>query len=239
MSTALLSAHWTNLLVANYEVDKHLLEKFLPAGTELNDWNGKYFISLVGFQFSKTKLLGIPSPFYRSFPEINLRFYVKRKIKDGWRKGVVFIKEIAPAKLIGYMASLLYNENFITLPLKSRIGHTTDKINIEYSFTINNKPNYIKAIVNTSPANYAEDALEDFITTHYWGYTRVNEKITKEFQVVHRPWKIHPVLSSEIKIDGEKLYGNDFTKCFITPPFSIFLMDGSETKVTRPLVIKD
>ncbi|TMI61742.1 MAG: DUF2071 domain-containing protein [Bacteroidetes bacterium] len=238
MSGILLSAHWTNLLVANYEVDKHLLEKFLPARTELNDWNGKYFISLVGFQFSKTKLLGIPSPFYRSFPEINLRFYVKRKIKDGWRKGVVFIKEIAPAKLIGYMASLLYNENFITLPLKSQIRHTIDKINIEYSFPINNHTNYVKAIVNRNPANFAEETLESFIADHYWGYTRVNEKITKEFQIIHPPWKIHPVLSSEIKIDGEKLYGNDFTN-FMTPPFSIFLMDGSETKVTRPLVIKD
>ena len=239
MSGILLSAHWTNLLVANYEVDKHLLEKFLPAGTELNDWNGKYFISLVGFQFSKTELLGIPSPFYHSFPEINLRFYVKRKMKDGWRKGVVFIKEISPSKLIGYMASLLYNENFITLPLKSRIENTTDKINIEYNFTINNEANYLKAIVNSKPLDYAEDKLESFIANHSWGYTRVNEKLTKEFQAIHRSWNIHPVLSSEIKIDSKKLYGNDFTKCLITPPFSIFLMDGSETKVTRPLVIKD
>ncbi len=196
MGRILLTAYWTNLLVVNYEVKNTLLEKYLPAGTELNDWNGKYIMSLVGFQFSKTKLLGILSPFYRSFPEINLRFYVKRKIKDGWRKGVVFIKEIAPAKLIGYMAGLLYNENFIKLPLKSRFENADDKINIEYIFTANNEANYLKAFVNTSYADYAEDTLEGFIANHYWGYTRVNEKVTKEFQVIHRPWKIHPALSS-------------------------------------------
>ena len=239
MPTALLSTHWTNLLVANYEVDKHLLEKFLPAGTELNDWNGKYFMSLIGFQFSKTKLFGIPSPFYRSFPEINLRFYVKRRMKDGWRKGVVFIKEIAPAMLIGFMASLLYNENFITLPLKSRIESSTDTVNIEYSFVINDHTNYTRATANANPTNYSENTLEGFIASHYWGYTRVKENITKEFQVIHQPWKIHPVLSSEIKINAETLYGNDFNKSFVTPPFNVFLMDGSETKITRPLVMKD
>ena len=238
MSGILLSAHWTNLLVASYEVDKSLLEKFPPTGTELNDWNGKYFISLVGFQFSKTKLFGIPCPFYHSFPEINLRFYVKRKMKDGWRKGVVFIKEIAPAKLIGYMAGFLYNENFITLPLKSSFENTDDKTKIEYSFTVNNEANYLKATANISPVDYPEDTLEGFIASHYWGYTRVNEKITKEFQVIHRPWNIHSIISSDIKINGEKIYGSDFTNCFKTSPSSIFLMDGSETKVTRPLVIK-
>jgi uncharacterized protein len=237
MERILLTACWTNLLVINYEAGSSLLKKYEPAGTELNDWNGKYIMSLVGFQFSKTKLFGIPSPFYRSFPEINLRFYVKRKVKGGWRKGVVFIKEIAPAKLIGYIASLLYNENFVTLPLKSRFENTDDKINIEYSFTANNETNYLKAIVNSSPADYAENTLEGFIANHYWGYTKVNKKHTRKFEVIHRPWRIHPVLSSEIKINGEKIYGYDFTNCFKNSPFSIFMMDGPETEVSWPVSI--
>jgi uncharacterized protein YqjF (DUF2071 family) len=120
MGSILLSANWTNLLVVNFETDKKFLESYLPAGTELNDWNGKYFMSLVGFEFSNTRICGVPSPFYRSFPELNLRFYVKRKVNAQWRKGVVFIKEIAPSKLVGTIAGWLYKENFEALPLKHK-----------------------------------------------------------------------------------------------------------------------
>ena len=98
---SLLTADWTNLLVATFEADKNLLREYIPYKTELNDWNGKYYMSLLGFMFSRPLIAGIPSPFYRCFEEINLRFYVRYKSRYGWRNGVVFIKEIAPAKLIG------------------------------------------------------------------------------------------------------------------------------------------
>src|SRR5258706_12491650 len=103
----LLTAHWVNLLTATYETNKNFLKKFLPAKTELNEWNGKYFMSLVGFMFLKPALLGMASPFYRSFEEINLRFYVRHKERKSWKNGVVFIKEIAPARIIGLAAAWL------------------------------------------------------------------------------------------------------------------------------------
>src|SRR5882757_9476396 len=106
----LLTAQWINLLTATYETNKNLLKKFLPAKTELSDWNGKYFMSLVAFMFVKPVLLRIHSPIYKSFEEINLRFYVRYKEKSIWKKGVVFIKEVAPFRLIGFTAALLYKE---------------------------------------------------------------------------------------------------------------------------------
>ena len=234
----LLSAYWTNLLVLNFEADKKIFAQYLPAGTELNDWNGKYIISLVGFQFSKTKFLGIPSSFYRSFPEINLRFYVKRKTKDGWRKGVVFIKEIAPAKLIGCMAGWLYHENFIALPMKHSLFLKGNEKEIEYKWKINNEWNYMKAIVKSESLSYPNESLENFVSSHYWGYTKLSEQKTKEFEVIHRPWHVYPVRSSEIKLDVETIYGKKAAAYLAASPCSVFLMDGSETKVTAPVLIK-
>ena len=237
MSRVLLTANWTNLLIANFETDKRFLEPYVPAGTELNDWNGKYFMSLVGFEFSNPKLFGVPSPFFRSFPELNLRFYVKRKLKNSWRKGVVFIKEIASSKLVGAIAGWLYKENFTAFPLKRNIKLIGDKLNIEYYLIVNNKTNYFTAIASSLPSDYDENTLEGFIRDHYWGYTRVTENSTKEFLVTHRPWNIHAVSSVEIKIDAATLYGDEFDPYFKSSPYNIFLMDGSETKVTGPVHI--
>ncbi|MEI9911844.1 MAG: DUF2071 domain-containing protein [Bacteroidota bacterium] len=96
------------------EADKSLLQKYIPYKTELNDWNGKYYISLLGFIFNRPVIAGIPSPFYRRFEEINLRFYVRHKTGNEWKNGVVFINEIAPSPIIGLVARWLYHE---TLPV--------------------------------------------------------------------------------------------------------------------------
>ena len=55
-------------------------------------------MSVVGLQFLKTKLLGVPIPFHRDFPEVNLAVLREEaRWTEKLRRGVVFIKEIVPA----------------------------------------------------------------------------------------------------------------------------------------------
>ena len=95
-----LKAKWENIIMANYQVDPQLLLPFLPKGVSLDLYNGKAYVSLVGFMFKKTKLFGVSIPFFGSFEEINLRFYVKRKDGNKIKKGVVFINETLPPLII-------------------------------------------------------------------------------------------------------------------------------------------
>jgi uncharacterized protein YqjF (DUF2071 family) len=75
----------------NYEVEPERLMPLVPKGTELDTHDGKTFVSMVGFLFLNTRVMGLAIPFHRDFEEINLRFYVRRKAEDGWRRGVVFV----------------------------------------------------------------------------------------------------------------------------------------------------
>ena len=78
-----LTAEWRNLAMLNFEVDPKVLQPFTPAGTELDEWQGRTFISVVGFMFLNTRVFGVPIPFHRNFEEVNLRFYVRRNSSDG------------------------------------------------------------------------------------------------------------------------------------------------------------
>ena len=53
-----LTARWQDLIMANYEVEPSLLAGRVPAGTELDLQDGKCFVSLVGFMFLDTRVLG-------------------------------------------------------------------------------------------------------------------------------------------------------------------------------------
>ena len=127
----LLTAEWRKLIMANYEIDPFILKKYLPAGTELATWENKYYVSLVGFMVLKTKLHGIPIPFHSDFPEVNLRFYVRYRSGNDWKRGVVFINEFVPKHAITFVANKIYKERFATYPIK----HTCEidnKIKIGY-----------------------------------------------------------------------------------------------------------
>ncbi len=109
-----LKARWENLILVNYCIDPKLLTPYIPNGTELDLYNNKCYVSLVGFLFKDVKVLGLKIPGYINFEEVNLRFYVKRKVNNTWRRGVVFIKEIVPKSLITVIANTIYNEHYET-----------------------------------------------------------------------------------------------------------------------------
>src|SRR5258705_1009307 len=110
----------------NYEVEASLLLPYVPAGTEIDRWNGKVFLSLVGFRFLKTRILGFTIPFHANFDEVNLRFYVRRQEGDEVRRGVVFVKEIGPRAAIAFVPRTFYNEIYIALPMSHEIHSICD-----------------------------------------------------------------------------------------------------------------
>src|SRR5215510_8478342 len=120
-TTRFLTAEWRHLVMLNFEIDPAIIKPFVPAGTELDDHHGKNFVSLVAFLFLDTRVLGIPIPFHRNFEEVNLRLYVRRETKAGWRRGVVFIKELVPRRAIAWTARTLYGENYVAVPMGHRV----------------------------------------------------------------------------------------------------------------------
>src|SRR6478735_605434 len=116
-----LRAEWRSLVMLNYEVAPEVLTPWLPAGTELDQWHGRTLMSMVGFRFLQTRVLGITIPFHENFPEVNLRFYVRRNCGGTWRRGVVFVREIVPRRAIAGVAQLLYGERYVRCPMRHSV----------------------------------------------------------------------------------------------------------------------
>ena len=87
-----LKAEWRKLAMANYAIDKDILKKYVPAKTELDLWNDTCYVSLIGFMFLNTKVLGLKIPFHINFEEVHLRFYVNYKDGIEWKRNVLFFQ---------------------------------------------------------------------------------------------------------------------------------------------------
>ncbi len=233
MQKKFLTAYWKDLLMANYEVDPEILRPYIPEGTELDSWEGKTYVSMVGFLFLDTKVLGIPIPLHQNFEEVNLRFYVRQKVDGEWRRGVVFIKEIVPRHAISWVANTFYGEHYQTLPMRHEHRLTSDSRHIEYAWKWKGAWQFLKCRAQLESEALVEGSKAEFITEHYWGYTGGPGKPTLIYQVEHPRWAIFSVTDFEFKCDVAGLYTAEFSPFLTQAPASVFLAEGSEVIVRR------
>lgn len=238
MPKVFLSAEWRNLIMANYTIDPAALQKHLPCGTELDTFNGHHYVSLVGFLFKNVKVMGLSFPFHTSFEEVNLRFYVRYKESNNWKRGVVFMKEIVPRRMITFVANTLYGENYATHRMKHRWQQTAGSLEVDYYWKVGKEWNYIKSVAERTPKPITEGSAEEFITEHYWGYTFMDEACTGVYEVVHPQWKVHPIKSYDINCSAGILYGAEFEEALSMAPASVFLAEGSAIQVMKGAKIK-
>ena len=235
ISEQFLTAEWRDLAMLNYEIDSAILRSYVPAGTELDTWNGKTYCSMVGFRFLSTRVLRVAIPFHTDFEEVNLRFYVRHKSAEGWRRGVVFIKEIVPRRAVAVIARRLYNENYVALPMRHRIDLADGKLcpggAVEYGWRSGRAWHRLTARTDGPPAPAAAGSDAEFITEHYWGYASQADGGCVEYRVEHPSWNVWAAPAAKLECDAEALYGASFAEALRAQPTSAFAADGSAVRV--------
>jgi uncharacterized protein len=216
----------------NYVVDPALLTPLVPPGTELDFENGETFISVVGFLFLDTRVLGLPIPRHRDFEEVNLRFYVRMKSADTWRRGVVFVRELVPRRAIAMIARTFYGEPYLALPMKHEIEHRDGRLQVQYSWRRGSKWESLAMNAVGEPRSIPAGSHAEFITEHYWGYTCFRGGCS-EYRVEHPRWKIWEAERFEFSADVASLYDEKYVEPLGQPPRSALIAEGSPVTVER------
>jgi uncharacterized protein len=230
-----LSAEWRNLVMLNYRVDPEILEPFVPRGVEVDSFQGDTYVSIVGFQFLGTRLLGgLMIPLHANFDEVNLRFYVRRSEDEEVRRGVVFVKEIVPRRAIAAVARFAYGEKYIRCRMRHAVSMDAGTPSALYEWKFGGRWCAVGAEATTGSVLPAEGSLEQFITEHYWGYTRRRDGRTVEYRVSHVPWRVWSAPKSHFESAGSNVYGQEFANSLSKPADSAFIAEGSEVSVHFP-----
>lgn len=231
MRSTFLTAEWRKLAIANYAVAPGLLAPYLPYKTELDIWNGTCYVSLVGFRFINTKLKGVSVPFHTAFEEINLRFYVRYKEGDVWKRGVSFVKEIVPKPALTLVANTIYKERYVTLPTRHQWTADNALLDVTYEWKHRGAWDSLRVSAAAQAAEMAPGSEEEFITEHYWGYTQLGARRTSEYGVEHPRWQTYPVEDYSIEVRFGELYGAAFGFLQDCRPDSVMLAEGSRIAV--------
>jgi uncharacterized protein YqjF (DUF2071 family) len=222
-----LTARWTHLFLATFVVPRDLLLPRVPSGLELDLRDGEAFASLVCFDFLDTRVLGVPWPGFRNFPELNLRFYVRR----GQERGVVFVREFVPQPLVAWIARTLYNERYLATTMSSTVTDAPDSLCVEHRLSFAGKTHTMRA-VGSKPAHVPPStSVEAFFKEHHWGYGKTRRGRTLRYHVWHPVWAVYPITEAHIDLDWSAVYGPEWAVMQGVTPTSTVLAVGSDVAV--------
>ncbi len=235
MTRTFLTAEWRYLAMLNYEVDPSVLRPKLPKGTQLDDHDGRHFVSLVGFLFLDTHVLSLPAFFHQNFEEVNLRFYVRRVVEEELRAGVVFIREMVPLPLVSEVAKLTYNEPYRSVPMQHTLVETNGELqSVEYQFGGPRDQCRLALHVDGPSQSMRVGSDEEFLSERKWGYTRQRDGGTIEYRVDHARWNVWADARWELEGALVEFYDEPFASILREPPASAFVADGSQVAVHLP-----
>lgn len=227
-SWAFLRAEWRRLCLLTYAVEPARLEPFLPPGLELDLRDGQAFVSLVAFDFLRTRVFGVPWPGYRDFPEINLRFYVRQ----GERRGVAFLREYVPRRLIAWMARLLYNEPYRYAPMQSSTRRDEGGLEIHHSLRVGGREHTLRVRAESEPCADDPSSEAHFFKEHSWGYGTSRRGGLITYEVRHPVWETYAVRDFDLAWDWGLVYGDAWADLGEREPVSILLAEGSAVAVS-------
>jgi uncharacterized protein YqjF (DUF2071 family) len=237
-----LTARWTDLLMLNFAVPPEVIARLAPPGTEPDLFDGRAYVSVVGFLFRDAGFFGWTFPGHRRFEEVNLRYYVRRQVGEQTRRGVVFVREIAKRPTVAAVARWVYNENYVTRRMRSdaRAGGELlaagDTIGYEWRTGWLGRGRWNRMAGRASEPLALSDAssLTEFIAEHYWAYVHGRDGTTREYRVAHRPWRVAPAEDVVWDCDLAATYGDSpLAEYLAAAPQLAFVADGSAVQVFR------
>ena len=236
-----LSSEWRCLAMLNYRVPPELLAPYVPPGTTLDLFQGAAYASVVGLLFRNTRVMGVPIPFHRHFEEVNLRIYVQRETSNEVRHGVTFIRELVARRAVALAARLSYNEPYRRLPMRYHFGKIDPDgrpLSVEYAWRLNGEWSGLRCAPDGNSIVAQPGSEEDFITNHYWGYTKRRDGGTTEYEVRHPPWRVWSATQPMLVGGLSAVYGDAFARALDGPPHSAFFTTGSRVTVHTPTKLR-
>jgi uncharacterized protein YqjF (DUF2071 family) len=229
MPRPFLTARWQDLALITYAVPRGLLQPRVPPGLELDERGGEAFVSLVAFDFRDCRVRGVRWPGMVNFPEVNLRYYVREQ-RSGQR-GVVFVREFVPSRVIAGVAKWVYNEPYAAVPMTSSVTRTKGQVRVEHTLNVAGRANRIAVEADEACIVPEASTADHFFKEHSWGYGTRRGR-TLAYEVHHPVWQVcRNARVVQLDVDFAAVYGQEWGILGGAMPAHVMLAVGSTVEV--------
>lgn len=237
-----LTGRWLDLAIVSWRVAPELLRPRLPAGVELDEWDGRHWLSLVGLRFLDLAVGGVPVPLHQEFAQVNLRFYARRVVDGVLRPGVVFVRELVPSVAVTAIARLAVGEPFARAEVRAEVLRADDRAahpeHVAYAWDASPGTGRLHVAAGGPPTTLERLSLEEFLAERCWGWS-THGGATLEYRVRHARWSWLPAREAGLEGELAATFPLDLSRVLLQPPDHAFIAEGSAVTVEPPLALQD
>lgn len=236
-----ISGQWRELAIVSWRVAPELLRPRLPAGTELDEWDGRSWISLVGLRFLGLTVAGVPVPLHQEFAQVNLRFYARRVVGDEVRRGAVFVRELVPRAAMAAVARLVMNEPMAHADVRAHVvrdaAHPPRVRGATFSWASDPGRGRLHVDAAGEPVALERLSLEEFLSERCWGFTAQRDGGSTEYRVEHPRWSVYAAREASVDGDLAASFPLDLARVMLARPDHAFVAEGSDVVIHAPRAI--
>ena len=184
----IMTQTWNDLLFAHWPVDARMLRESMPAGLELDLYQGQAWVGVIPFHMTNVAPRAVPPlPWVSAFPELNVRTYVT----VGRKPGVYFFSLDAGNPLAVGAARTLFHLPYFTANM--RVDVVDDHVTYR-SHRTGNPPAVFDAEYEPTgpPSPPAAGSLDAFLTERYCLYAVDSAFALHRLEIHHPPWPLQP-----------------------------------------------
>ena len=191
-----LSMRWERLLFAHWRVPAEPLRRLLPAGLELDLYDGEAWLGVVPFVMTGVTPRGLPSlPGSSAFSELNLRTYVV----SGGRPGVWFFSLDATSRLAVRAARLTFHLPYFDASIDVAREGTAIRYRSERIHRGAPAGSLVARYAPTGPVCPATPgSIDSWLTERYCLYSATPRGRLRRGEIQHAPW---PLQAAEAEIE--------------------------------------
>lgn len=192
-----MTQRWNDLLFAHWPIAAEKMGSLLPEGLEVDTFDGNAWAGVVPFWMDRVRVRvpGMPDlsfaiPWTESFPELNLRTYVRSR-RTG-RAGVFFFSLDAASPLAVAGARTLFHLPYF-LANMTRTTSSDGTVRYKSRRLLASADAAFQATYRPvgNPSRSSPGTLENFLTERYCLFTTFRGRILVG-DIHHRPWQLEP-----------------------------------------------
>lgn len=230
MTRPYLTAIWRDLVLVTFAVPDELAVPLVPPGCDADRWDGRCHMSLVALQMDRVRVRGLPIPGLTTYPQVNLRLYVRHE----GRAAVRFVQELVPSRLLAAGARWLYGEPFRAGRIRASLSQAHEGPRAEYQFGLDRLRWHVTVQGAARTELPAAGSFEHWVKERVRGCRTDRAGRLRTFEVTHPPWAVRPVTALDCRVDFAALYGPAWAPLDATSPVSVIYAVGSEVTVSAP-----
>ena len=223
----ILQATARNRVIVSYGVAPDRVAPLLPDGLVPARHDGTAYVSLVGVELTKVRVLGLVGSGFRRVPAVELRVHARPVQAQSGEDGTWTVRAHVPRRLVAWGARFLYGERVEVASMQPLRREQVDTVEVTYRLDWQGREQRIRVLGERTSVMPASDARAHTLLRPTWRFGTTRGGTLLRMRIERPVAPVHRVQEHHVTVDWTSVYGELGTLLQNRRPAHVLLSPGT------------